>query len=147
MLRNSEKLRQSGLNSVGIKHYNPNKELDEDYKRRDIQWANEGNLIDKIRKGTDAQSKLALAGSSTLISDVDRMNQRHKEMSMIDGLRKEFVREFDNYKADVFKKKNIYISPDVGVSLIDNPYLIDGANEEQKKNLDPSRVQIRLEQL
>ena len=79
------------------------------------------------------------------MSDVERMNKAKKEMGMIEGLRKEFVREFDNYKADIFKKKNIYISPDVGVSLIDNPYLIDGANEEQKRNLDPSRVQIRLE--
>ena len=63
MLRNSARLQQSGMNSVGVSHYNPNKELDGDYKRRNIQWANEGSLIDQIRKGNNAQSKLALAGS------------------------------------------------------------------------------------
>ena len=54
MLRNSQRLQNSALNSVGNKHYNPNKELDGDYKRRDIKWANSNSLIDKIRKGNDA---------------------------------------------------------------------------------------------
>lgn len=109
MLRNSSRLQQSALNSVGVKHYNPNKDLDGDYKRRDIKWANEGSLIDKIRKGDDAKSKLALAGSKTLMSDVELMEKNKKEQSMMDGLRKEFIRELDNYKSDIFKKNNIYV--------------------------------------
>ena len=37
------------------------------------------------------------------------MNQKKKDEGMMAGLRKEFVRELDNYKADVFKKNNIFI--------------------------------------
>ena len=38
-------------------------------------------------------------------------------------------------------------SPDVGISLIDNPFLLDGANAEQVKILDPTKTEIRLQQL
>lgn len=47
-----------------------------------------------------------------MMSDIEMMNKNKEDEGMIAGLQKEFVRELDNYKADVFKKNNIYIVRD-----------------------------------
>lgn len=53
--------------------------------------------------------KNGLLGSSTLMSDVERMKKAREQQSMVGRLKKEYIRELDNYKADLFKKDNIYI--------------------------------------
>lgn len=50
-----------------------------------------------------------LNGSSSLMNDVENMKKAREERSMVSNLKREYIRELDNYKADLFKKNNIYI--------------------------------------
>jgi hypothetical protein len=44
-----------------------------------------------------------------LKGDIDEAERQKREHGMMANLKKEYIRELDNYKGDVFKRENIYI--------------------------------------
>ena len=112
-----------------------------------LKWANDEEVLAKKRE----QERLKLANQPDQLSQMQQdmldIELKKQRQGQLEQEHQEKLRQLDKYKLDFAKKRNAPLAKEVGVSLLENPFLLSGANSEQVQKLDPTQTEQKLEKL
>lgn len=112
----------------------------------DIRWAQDPERLraeaEKRRLNTQQNPQM-----STLATDLESAAQKREQMGALEAQQNEYLMKIAEFKKDLARPRAAPIASEVGVSLLDNPFLLEGANTEQVARMDPTQTEQRLEKL
>ena len=112
----------------------------------EIKWAQDPQKLqaDEMKRRMNANANPQM---TPLALDLQAAQQQREQMGMLELQQKQYLSQVEEFKKDLARPRAAPIAAEVGVSLLDNPFLLEGANQEQVAKMDPTQTEQRLEKL